>query len=126
MKVALLDDFHPIVYETFSSWSWDIIDGKKWTAKDFQLNAASIEEMVIRSKFKLTGNELKFTKKLEFIARPGYGLENIDLKTLQSKIVTDLYFAGEVLDIDGLTGGYNFQSAWSTGFIAGKLAGKFY
>ena len=53
-------------------------------------------------------------------------LENIELKTMQSKIVTDLYFAGEVLDIDGLTGGYNFQSAWSTGFIAGKLAGKFY
>ena len=52
MKVALLDDFHPIVYETFSSWSWDIIDGKNWTAEDFQLNAASIEGIFIRSKFK--------------------------------------------------------------------------
>ena len=40
---------------------------------------------------------------------------------MQSKIIDDLYFAGEVLDIDGITGGYNFQSAWSTGYIAGKL-----
>ena len=48
-------------------------------------------------------------------------LENINIKTMESKIVNDLYFAGEVLDIDGITGGYNFQSAWTTGFIAGKL-----
>jgi predicted flavoprotein YhiN len=40
---------------------------------------------------------------------------------MQSKTSKDLYFAGEVLNIDGITGGYNFQSAWSTGYIAGKL-----
>ncbi len=43
------------------------------------------------------------------------------MKTMQSKIVPNLYFAGEVLDIDGVTGGFNFQAAWTTGFIAGQL-----
>ena len=80
MKVALLDDFHPTIHETFSSWNWEIIDGKNWTAEDFRLNAASIEGIVIRSKFKLNRDQLKFAKKLKFIARPGSGLENIDLK----------------------------------------------
>jgi predicted flavoprotein YhiN len=40
---------------------------------------------------------------------------------MESKVQSGLYFAGEVLDIDAITGGYNFQAAWSTGFIAGKL-----
>ena len=86
-----------------------------------QLNLLSSQ--LTSSIFKVKG---KSTFKEEFVTCGGVSLENIDLKTLQSKIVTDLYFAGEVLDIDGLTGGYNFQSAWSTGFIAGKLGGEFY
>jgi predicted flavoprotein YhiN len=48
-------------------------------------------------------------------------LDTVDLKTLESKNSKGLYFVGEVLDIDAITGGYNFQAAWSTGFIAGKL-----
>ena len=40
---------------------------------------------------------------------------------MQSKSINNLYFAGEVLDIDAITGGFNFQAAWTTGFIAGKL-----
>ena len=43
-----------------------------------------------------------------------------DLKTMQSRRVPGLYFAGEVLDIDGITGGFNFQAAWTTGFLAGR------
>jgi hypothetical protein len=42
---------------------------------------------------------------------------------MQSKLCPNLYFAGEVMDIDGITGGYNFQAAWTTAFIAGKLSG---
>jgi predicted flavoprotein YhiN len=42
------------------------------------------------------------------------------MKTMESKVVPNLYFAGEVLDIDGVTGGFNFQAAWTTGYIAGK------
>ena len=41
---------------------------------------------------------------------------------MQSRACANLYFAGEVLDIDAITGGYNFQAAWTTGYIAGKLA----
>jgi predicted Rossmann fold flavoprotein len=63
----------------------------------------------------------KTTFKEEFVTCGGVSLDNIDFKTMQSKVVKNLYFAGEVMDIDGITGGYNFQAAWTTGFIAGKL-----
>jgi hypothetical protein len=57
----------------------------------------------------------------EFVTCGGVSLESIDLNTMQSKVCKNLYFAGEILDIDGITGGYNFQAAWTTAFIAGKL-----
>ena len=63
----------------------------------------------------------KTTFKEEFVTCGGIALESINLKTLESKNSKGLYFAGEVLDIDAITGGYNFQAAWSTGFIAGQL-----
>ena len=46
------------------------------------------------------------------------------MHTMESKVCPGLYFAGEVLDIDGVTGGFNFQAAWSTGFVAGQAAGQ--
>lgn len=64
----------------------------------------------------------KTTFKEEFVTCGGVSLASIDFKTMQSRVCKNLYFSGEVLDIDGITGGYNFQSAWTTGFIAGKLA----
>lgn len=63
----------------------------------------------------------KTTFKEEFVTCGGISLQDIDIKTMQSKKVPNLYFAGEVLDIDGITGGFNFQAAWTTGFIAGRL-----
>ena len=51
----------------------------------------------------------------------GVDLGEVDSKTMRSKIISNLYLAGEVLDIDGPTGGYNLQIAWSTGALAGKL-----
>ncbi len=63
----------------------------------------------------------KTTFKDEFVTCGGISLEHIDFKTMESRTCKNLYFAGEVLDIDGITGGYNFQAAWTTGFIAGKL-----
>ena len=63
----------------------------------------------------------KTTFKEEFVTCGGVALDTVDLKTLESKNSKGLYFVGEVLDIDAITGGYNFQAAWSTGFIAGKL-----
>ena len=61
----------------------------------------------------------KTTFKEEFVTCGGINLNEVYFKTMESKIVPGLYFAGEVLDIDGLTGGFNFQSAWTTGYIAG-------
>lgn len=58
--------------------------------------------------------------KEEFVTCGGVNLKEVDFKTMQSKISPGLYLAGEVLDIDGITGGFNFQSAWTTGWIAGS------
>jgi len=63
----------------------------------------------------------KTTFKEEFVTCGGVSLNDVSFKTMQSKKVKGLYFAGEVLDIDGVTGGFNFQAAWTTAFIAGKL-----
>lgn len=58
--------------------------------------------------------------KEEFVTCGGISLREVDFKTMQSRVVNGLFFAGEVLDIDGLTGGFNFQSSWTTGWIAGS------
>ncbi|MEN8957713.1 MAG: NAD(P)/FAD-dependent oxidoreductase [Flavobacteriales bacterium] len=63
----------------------------------------------------------KTTFKEEFVTCGGVSLDSIDFSTMQSREVPGLYFAGEVMDVDGITGGYNFQAAWTTAFIAGKL-----
>jgi len=63
----------------------------------------------------------KTTFKEEFVTCGGISLDDIDVKTMQSKVTPNLYFCGEVMDIDGITGGYNFQAAWTTGYIAGEL-----
>ncbi len=60
----------------------------------------------------------KSTYKDEFVTAGGVMLKEIDFKTMRSKLVPDLYFAGEVLDIDAITGGFNFQAAWTTAYIA--------
>jgi predicted Rossmann fold flavoprotein len=66
----------------------------------------------------------KTTFKEEFVTCGGLDLGEVDFKSLQSKLVKGLYFAGEALDIDGVTGGFNFQAAWTTGYLAGKHAGS--
>jgi len=63
----------------------------------------------------------KTTFKEEFVTCGGVSLDSVNLDTMQSKVCNNLYFAGEILDIDGITGGYNFQAAWTTAFIAAKL-----
>lgn len=57
--------------------------------------------------------------KEEFVTCGGINLKEVNFKTMESKLVPGLYFAGEILDIDGVTGGFNFQSAWTTGYLAG-------
>ena len=62
----------------------------------------------------------KTTFKEEFVTAGGISLDQVDFRTMESRVVEGLFFAGEVLDIDGVTGGFNFQAAWTTGWIAGK------
>ena len=62
----------------------------------------------------------KTTFKEEFVTAGGIQLSEIDANTLQSKFIPNLFFAGEVIDVDGVTGGFNFQNAWTTGWIAAK------
>lgn len=57
--------------------------------------------------------------KEEFVTCGGVSLKEVNFKTMESKLVPGLHFAGEILDIDGVTGGFNFQSAWTTGYLAG-------
>ena len=60
----------------------------------------------------------KTTFKEEFVTCGGVDLKEIDMKTMESKVVDGLYFAGEVINVDGLTGGFNFQAAWTTSYLA--------
>jgi len=61
--------------------------------------------------------------KEEFVTCGGVDLDEVNFRTMESRRCPGLYFAGEILDIDGLTGGFNFQSAWTTGWIAGQSMG---
>jgi predicted Rossmann fold flavoprotein len=65
----------------------------------------------------------KTTFKEEFVTCGGIDLKEVDMKTMQCKNIPGLFFAGEILNIDGVTGGFNFQAAWTTGFIAGSNFG---
>jgi hypothetical protein len=66
----------------------------------------------------------KTTFKEEFVTAGGIALEEVDFKTMASRKIKGLYFAGEVLDIDGVTGGFNFQAAWTTSWIAACSVSK--
>ena len=66
----------------------------------------------------------KTTFKEEFVTAGGIRLNEINVNTMQSKIAPGLFFAGEILDVDGITGGFNFQNAWTTGWIAAKGLGE--
>jgi predicted Rossmann fold flavoprotein len=74
-------------------------------------------ELLLRTPLAVRG---KTTYKEEFVTCGGVPLDEVDLKTLESRRVPGLHFAGEVLDIDGITGGFNFQAAWTTGYLAGR------
>lgn len=72
----------------------------------------------------VTAGELAVTGKSmfkeEFVTCGGVRLAEVDFKTMESRLVPGLHFAGEVLDVDGITGGFNFQNAWTTGWLAGR------
>lgn len=79
-------------------------------------NLNKLVENLLRTPADVKG---KTTFKEEFVTCGGIDLSKVNMKTMESRLHPGLYFAGEVLDIDGITGGFNFQAAWTTGFLAG-------
>lgn len=94
----------------------EISDSKIW-AEVSSKEMNRLIEFLIRCPFKIKG---KTTFKEEFVTCGGVPLSEIDLTSMQSKKVLSLYFAGEVLNLDGETGGFNFQAAWSTAYLAAQ------
>lgn len=86
-----------------------------------QKQAKDLIEQLQSTTLKIQG---KTTYKQEFVTCGGVALEEVNFKTMESKRCPGLYFAGEVLNIDGITGGFNFQNAWTTGWIAGQAMGN--
>ena len=76
-----------------------------------------LAKQLTNSEFTIKG---KTTFKEEFVTAGGIKLNEVDSNMMMSKKVNNLFFAGEVMDVDGITGGYNFQNAWTTGFIAAR------
>jgi predicted Rossmann fold flavoprotein len=92
-----------------------IAAGTPWTSVS---NAAlqALAGHIAQAEFKVGGKSMN---KEEFVTCGGVRLSEVNFRTMQSRVCPGLYFAGEVLDIDGVTGGFNFQAAWTTGRIAG-------
>ncbi len=88
----------------------------RWAALT-RAQAQALVEQLTRTEFSVTGKSLN---KDEFVTCGGVNLNEVNFKTMESKICPGLHFAGELLDIDGVTGGFNFQAAWTTGFLAGR------
>jgi predicted Rossmann fold flavoprotein len=83
---------------------------------------AVLAEQLGRGKFSVSGKSMN---KEEFVTCGGVRLSEVDFRTMQSRVCSGLFFAGEVLDIDGITGGFNFQAAWTTGRLAGLAMADF-
>ncbi|MEI8292546.1 MAG: NAD(P)/FAD-dependent oxidoreductase [bacterium] len=93
-----------------------IAAGTKW-ARLSRLETLKLADLLTGTELQVCG---KSTNKEEFVTCGGIPLPEVDFKTMESRIVPGLHFAGEALDIDGITGGFNFQAAWTTGWIAGQ------
>lgn len=92
-----------------------ITETQNW-ADISKTNLRALAEELTAGEYAILG---KGQFKDEFVTCGGLRLDEVDFKTMQSKKIPGLFFAGEVLDIDGLTGGFNFQNAWTTGWLAG-------
>ena len=97
-----------------------ITEETKWAdLNKNQLNA--LTEQLTNGEYQVNG---KSTFKEEFVTAGGIQLKEVNFKTMESKLLPNLYFAGEILNIDAITGGFNFQNAWTGGFIAAESITK--
>ena len=90
-------------------------DTVAWAQLSKPLERALLE-ILQNSTFEVRGKSLN---KEEFVTCGGVNLDEVNLRTMESRKIPGLYFAGEILDVDGITGGFNFQNAWTTGYLAG-------
>ena len=98
----------------------EIEESKIWAELPLK-NINKLIEFLIRCPFYIKG---KTTFKEEFVTCGGIDLQEVNMETMESKRIKNLFFAGEVLNIDGETGGFNFQSAWTTAWVAAQCIAK--
>jgi predicted Rossmann fold flavoprotein len=94
----------------------EINPDKRWN----EIGKKGVNKLInslVNDRYEVSG---KTTFKEEFVTAGGISLDDVDFTTMESKVLPGIFFAGEVLDIDGVTGGFSFQAAWTTGWIAGK------
>ncbi|MEG4997303.1 NAD(P)/FAD-dependent oxidoreductase [Microcoleus sp. B4-D4] len=97
-----------------------IDEQKRWADLSNKILDRLLLEL-IQGEYQIAG---KGAFKEEFVTCGGVNLKEVDFKTMESRRCPGLFFAGEILDIDGVTGGFNFQSAWTTAWLAGIAIGK--
>jgi predicted Rossmann fold flavoprotein len=93
-----------------------IDDGVRWAILRRE-EAVELCGMLTGMEFEVVGKSLN---KEEFVTCGGVSVKDVDFRTMESRRCSGLYFAGEVLDVDGITGGFNFQAAWTTSWLAGQ------
>ena len=114
LKRSLIDGVTRRLWQSLCE-AVEIIDEMTWAKLTRDQEKALIRQL-IGSRFQVLGKSIN---KDEFVTCGGVLLKDVNLKTMESKVTPALYFAGEVLDIDGVTGGFNFQAAWTMGHLAG-------
>jgi len=97
------------------------IDGTLRWVDIQQKDIISLTKVILESTYSVIG---RGEYRDEFVTCGGVPLSEINMSTMKSKLVEGMYLCGECIDIDGVTGGFNFQSAWTTAYIAGDSAAK--
>ena len=125
-KTKVLPANSPLYYLPSRLWNYLLeksgIDQKKNWCEQNRKGLNKLVSNLFADTYSMKG---KTTFKEEFVSCGGVDLFQVDMKTMESKIVNGVFFAGEVLNIDGITGGFNFQAAWSTSFVAASAVAAF-
>ena len=113
VKTKLFDELPRRLWEKILSYVK--IEGTlQWAQLPKKLEAQLIKELITAT-FQVRG---KTMNKEEFVTCGGIRLKEVNFKKMESRVIPHLYFAGECLDYDGITGGFNFQGAWTTGYLS--------
>ena len=120
-----LCNFRPIPSLTKRLWVYLLnkleIDNAKTWSELFSTERYKIINILQNDEYQISG---KGPFADEFVTSGGVSLDEVSFKTMESFVCKGLYFAGEVLDVDGITGGFNFQHCWTSGWLAGKAISK--